>query len=232
MKITVYAICWNEIFLLPHFFKHYDFADKIVIYDNGSDDGSQEFVLNHPKGELRYYETNLEQDNFAMARVKSECWKGDSSDWVVACDVDEFLIGYEKLEEYKGQDVVFRCRGWQMVSEEVPEDFSTVTLKYPDWCCCKCICFSPRIEAIRFEPGCHRCYPKPRRKVIEGVLDLYHYNALSEEYMVERWKRYVPRMSESDLKNRFGKHYLWQEQKIREEYRKRLRDAKELAVKL
>jgi glycosyltransferase involved in cell wall biosynthesis len=222
MKITVYTICWNEIFLLPHFFKHYDWADKIVVYDNGSDDGSQEFVTSHPKGELRYYDTNLQQDNIQMAKTKNECWKGDDSDWVVVVDVDEFLIGHEKLREYEGQTLIFKCRGWQMVSEYVPTDFTVITAKYPDWCLHKCACFSPKIDGIRYEPGCHRCFPRPRGLVVDNVLDLYHYNALSEEYMVQRWKRYVERMSDVDLQNNYGKHYLWQEQRIREEFRNRL----------
>lgn len=222
MTLTVYAICWNEIFLLPHFFKHYDFADRIIIYDNGSDDGSQEFVLNHPKGVLHHYDTNGQQDNVEMKRVKNTCWKGDSSDWVIVCDVDEFVIGFEKLINYKNQLVVFDCYNWEIVYEEVPTDFSQVNLKFhhTTWSS-KCLCFNPRIRDIHYGPGCHWCFPKPKN-IIKGVLEHYHYVALSEDYMVQRWKRYVPRMSENDHKMGWASYYLMEEEKIRQEYRRRL----------
>ena len=219
--ITVYTICWNEIFLLPHFFKHYSWADKIIVYDNGSDDGSQEFIKAQPKAELRHYDTGGKIDDKAMMDLKNNCWKGDTSDWVVVCDMDEFLLYHIKLEQYKGQDVVFDCKTWEMVSETIPNDFNGVTLKYhhPHWAY-KSICFSPRIKDINFQLGCHSC--KPTAPKIKGVLEYNHYAALSADYMIKRWKIKASRFSEYNLKRKIALYYLCNERQIRREFNKRL----------
>ena len=226
MKVTVYTICWNEIFLLPHFFKHYDWADKIIVYDNDSTDGSQEFVRNHPKGELRFYNSDGKQNNWSMRDVKNNCWKGDDSDFVVVCDMDEFLIGYENLEKYKGKLVVFDCKNWEAVTEEVPTDFEKVDLffHHSKWHQ-KALCFNPRIEEIKYSIGCHWCDPKPSNRK-NRVLAYRHYVSLSEDYMVERWQRYAHRLSGADRKMGVASHNLMSEEEIRAEFRLRLAYAK------
>ena len=44
-RIHVYVVCWNEMDILPFcvdYWKRY--AEKVVVYDNGSTDGSLEFM--------------------------------------------------------------------------------------------------------------------------------------------------------------------------------------------
>ena len=41
LRVHLYAQCWNEGFMLPYFFRHYDsFVDRYVIFDDGSNDRS------------------------------------------------------------------------------------------------------------------------------------------------------------------------------------------------
>ncbi len=40
-EVHLYALCWNDRRMLPHFFKHYGcLVDRFCIFDNGSTDGS------------------------------------------------------------------------------------------------------------------------------------------------------------------------------------------------
>jgi len=223
VTFTVYALCWNEMFLLPHFFKHYEWADRIVIYDNESDDGSQEFIKKQKNAELRIYKTSGGwQDNLTMIRIKNTCWKGDTSDLVVICDMDEFLIDHEKAEPYVGNQVVFDCLWWEMVSEKVPEDFKSITMKFnPTRLGSKALCFNPTIDAINYLPGAHLCHPVPNHR-ISGVLSYNHYSALSEEYLVSRWSRYRSRTGDKDKKYGYGHHYFFSDEKIRQLYKEKL----------
>ena len=54
MTIHLYAICWNEIRLLRFFFRHYDsLVDRFVMFDDGSTDGTIEYLRGKPKVEVR-----------------------------------------------------------------------------------------------------------------------------------------------------------------------------------
>lgn len=214
MSVNVYSICWNEEFLLPYFLKHYSWANKIIIYDNGSTDNSIEIIKNHPKAELRHYETNNEQDNQTMVDLKNNCWKGDSSDWVIVCDIDEWLIDTECLKSMSGK-VVFKPEGWQMVGSGEP--IEAINRAYRDMNFDKMVCFSPRIKEINYAHGCHRAYPVDGSVI--NRMRLLHYNFISEEYMVKRWQRYVPRMSAKDKMNKWGGQYMSPEEDLRRIYR-------------
>jgi glycosyltransferase involved in cell wall biosynthesis len=224
MSTNVYTIAWNERELLPHFFKHYSFADKITVFDNGSTDGSQEIVV-RLGGELRHYFTNGEQDNEAMRAVKCECWKDSKADWVIVCDMDEFIVGSERLAEYNPADKpVFLCEAWNMICEAPPVDFSILDRACRATWFDKCLCFPPTISEINYEHGCHKAHPAGGT-IVPGVLKLYHFNMLGEDYVVKRWKRYVPRMSKNDIDHQWGFHYLQSEESIRRMWRQGMHDA-------
>ena len=48
--LHLYALCWNEEKMLPHFFRHYDaLVDRYFIFDNASSDRSREMLEAHPR---------------------------------------------------------------------------------------------------------------------------------------------------------------------------------------
>ena len=128
MKLHVYTVCWNEEELLPFFFKHYErFADKIVAYDNMSDDSTPEILGAHPLCERRAFDTGGKVRDDLLLKVKNNAWKESrgEADWVIVCDADEFifhpdLVGY--LDSCRERDITIpQPTGFSMVCDDWPE---------------------------------------------------------------------------------------------------------------
>jgi len=166
MKIWAYAICWNEAKMLPYYLRHYSqFCEKIIIYDNGSNDGSQQIIRNHPKAELRTYDTGGKIKDEVYLQIKNNCWKESRSkaDWVIVGDIDEIVYHSDlpKFLDIAGNvHSIFTPGGINMVADKFPtttgqiyEEVKTGTL-HPG--SCKPMIFDPnRVTEIAFDPGCH-----------------------------------------------------------------------------
>lgn len=80
--------------MMPFFLRHYStFADKIVVWDEQSTDGTREMVTECPVAELREWPfRGLDDEKFVLAQ--NHWWKPDRGrfDWVMWPDVDELLF--------------------------------------------------------------------------------------------------------------------------------------------
>ena len=53
MTIHLYTITWNEMAMLAFFFRHYEsWVDRFFIYDDGSTDGTLDYLRGKPNVEL------------------------------------------------------------------------------------------------------------------------------------------------------------------------------------
>ena len=214
IDVTVHTITWNEEYMLPFFIKHYSFAKKIIIHDNESTDNTEDIALTYDNVEVESYVSNDQQDNLTMVKVKNNCWKNDDTEWSIVCDVDEFLIiDWDKIATYP-KPIAFKALGVQMVGsgEPLEEINKGILVSLMN----KIVLFSSCIEETNYAPGCH--VAEPTCPVAQET-ELRHYSMLSEDYVVERYQRYVPRMSESDVHHNFGRHYLRPERYTRRRYR-------------
>jgi Glycosyl transferase family 2 len=96
MTVHLYAQCWNDEWMLPFFFRHYDrLVDRYFIYDDGSADGTWGLLRSHPKVEARRFE-RATPESFVLSEqaFSNECWKGSrgEADWVILTDIDEHLF--------------------------------------------------------------------------------------------------------------------------------------------
>ena len=85
------------------------FDERVIVYDNGSDDGSVEYLSQYPWIEVRQFKTNGFDDTANM-NIKNSCWKESIgiADFVVVSDLDECLYSpvlESELEYMKANDI-------------------------------------------------------------------------------------------------------------------------------
>jgi len=233
MKIRVYTVAWNEEKILPHFFRHYErFAEKIVVYDNGSDDGTQAIVRAHPLGELRSIDTDGVLHDGIKAELLSTCYREvrGEVDWVIAVDCDEFLfhplLG-RVLERYMRTGITLpKIGGYSMVTDDPvpdPRRFGGLLCEQyvrgaanPNFDK-RCV-FSPRID-IHFDVGQHHCHPTgPVVESEKTELKLLHYKHFAVEYVVHRYEQLRPRLSEFNRRRKLGFHYKESRRRIQKSH--------------
>lgn len=214
MTIHVYAFTWNEQRMLPFFLRHYtSFADRLVVYDNMSDDGSRAILESCPLVEVRDWDTGGYSDEDSLRDLKNNAWKESrgTADWVMVVDVDEFIYHAELvsyLERMKGH-AVLKPRGYQMWHDRFPTGSGQIydEVKIGERCpefFDKLSVFDPMVIAdINYHIGSHCAeptlhplmhldedctIPEPA-PVTPSELKLLHFKHLGWEYLYERQVR-------------------------------------------
>lgn len=218
MNIHVYTVCYNEEIMLPYFLRHYEmYAEKIIVYDNGSNDRSCEIARAHPSVELRTFDTNNELNDVAITALFNECYKESrgAADFVIVCAVDEFVHHpnlVEQLERAKALRITLPfLTGIDMVSDAPPSGdgqiYDEIKCGVPNHDYSKMALFDPRID-MQYEIGCHMANPMPRDlvQVHETDIKLLHYALLGEKYLCKKNAMYRARMSDINKRFRLGWH--------------------------
>lgn len=122
MKIWVYTICWQEAYMMPFFLRHYStFADKIIVYDEQSTDGTRELVKACPVAELRDWpHKGLNDDLFIDAIHKTYPEARGKADWVMWPDVDELLHSHDMRATLNTRESILGSIGFALISAKPP----------------------------------------------------------------------------------------------------------------
>lgn len=242
MRVDLYALCWDEIRMLPFFFRHYDnIVDRYIVFDDGSTDGSVEYLEAHPRTEVRPFE-RTHPDSFVASELDlfESCWKESRgrADWVIVINIDEFLYhpagkSYLKTCREQGFTIV-PALGYQMAAERFPEVDEPLTSQVRHgarWRLMDKLClFNPdAVDTIGYRPGRHQSFPSgnvaepPRREMI-----LLHYKYLGFEYLFERLNHLRPGFGPTDRKKHWGHKFFWKRKRVEKDFRAVMEKAEEV----
>lgn len=220
-KIWVYVIIFNEENMIPYFLMHYDFADKIIVYDNYSTDNGPNLLRCNPKVEIRYYDSQSKLDALKYVENKNNVWKEakNYADWVIVVDMDEFVyhpFGVREFLSQCGNATIVPTIGYNMANLN-ENDYLDPTKPLTSQVLCghyykpqsKTALFSPQyITEMNYSPGCHVCSPHGIVRYSSNSVLLLHYRFIfGIEYMKNRYHTFKARLSDVDKKHGFGSFY-------------------------
>lgn len=222
LKIELYLLCFNEAKMILHTLNYYSkICSKITIIDNQSTDNSIRLARNFKNVTFKSLESGNEYVEDQLTESRNNCWKGSTADYVIVCDMDEFLYDehlVEKLLQAKEQAIIMpMVIGYNMMSDDFPNDYDqpiTSQVKHGVKSCRfdKNIIFDPkRVKEINYRPGAHICYPQFYEGTVTDPLmelKLLHYKYLGRDYLYQKHEGYMNRMSEISREKKHGYEYL------------------------
>ena len=220
--------------MLPFTFRHYGpWVDRFFIFDDGSDDGSVEYLAARSDTDVVPFKRE-NPDSLILSAVLlfDQIWKQSIgvADWVVITDLDEHLThpdmpAYLMQQKSNGITAV-PALGYQMICSDLPRADSLLCRDYrmgaPWLHMSKLSIFRPdKITETNFEPGRHRAHPVgevvlPAR---DDVVNL-HYKYLGLTHTHARHRAADLRLGATDRAKTWGHKYAWSEAELGADFAK------------
>lgn len=240
-NIHVYTVCWNEIDIVKFVVDYWNqYATKIVIYDNGSTDGTIEYLSQFENIEIRHFDTDG-LDDTANMNIKNSCWKESVgiADYVVVCDFDECLFSpfLEEELDYMKENNMTLCGPVQYALQGdyypgyvdgkfLHEIITKVRLQKSNHTpnintYGKLMLFDPnKISDMNYGPGCHKAKPIGKVKLYDRnrILCIHINKGFGVEYNIQRKRILEKRISDENKKHGYAVHYSFSDDKIRQDY--------------
>jgi hypothetical protein len=214
--IWVYSLMYNERMILPFYLRHYEqFADRIIIYDHDSNDGSLELARAHPKVSIRDWSAPGIYEPMVTEFYNTVYYEARGrADWVIMVDMDEFVYYFNDLRgalsHYKNSGVeIPTVAGYTMLHDCAPLDCGNQI-----WQDCpygvrdrkfdKYAVFQPHVE-INYDHGRHRA--NPSGKIGDGLsIKLLHYRYWGEAWVKERHATHASRLHPVNISRGWGEN--------------------------
>lgn len=222
--IDLYCVCWNEIKVLPFVVGYWRrFVRHAYVYDNGSDDGTLEYLKQFDWITVYSFKTEGFNDQ-ANIDIKNNVWKDSDADYVVVCDLDECLYSTDldkMLTLCDKHNISVIKPAWHEIyywdfptynaNNLLHENADTITYTDNQFCH-KAILFNPHlVEEMNYDHGCHECHPKTKGKLLlclkEDDLKTFHCKNLGVDYVYNRCQTLEKRRSLLNIMRGWGIHY-------------------------
>ena len=232
MTIHLYTLCWNEMDILPFVVDYWKrFVTHAWVYDNGSTDGSIEYLKQFDWITVEHYESDG-MDDSKLRDIKNSKWKQSKgkADWVVVCDMDEIVYSKNILKEFEEATAngytAIDCDWYWFCEDYLPEYKNDGQLLHQK--CTKFynnpgkhLIFNPNeINEINYSIGAHTARPTGNYKPFNNNnIAVFHTNkGFGIEYKSERYKEMNNRLSEIDRKNKWSIHYGFSKEVLINDY--------------
>lgn len=211
-RVWVYSLMWNEAMFLPFYLRHYGaFAERIVIYDHHSTDGSRE-IVQAAGCEVRDYNAPGIHEPSVTA-LYNTCYHEarGQADWVIIADIDEIIVHPDWPALFVGADRAkaraLQCGGYTMMHDMPPVDdgrqiYEGYRLGVRDRTFDKVAVFRPEVN-INYDHGRHHAKPDAF-PIAPGTLKLLHYRYWGKEWLEMRHMMHAHRMSLDNRLNGWG----------------------------
>lgn len=187
MKVWVYSICKDEGEMIMDYLNHYgSFAEKIIVYDEQSTDGTREMLLANPKVEVREWpHKGLDDVKFVHCINSSYHEAAGKADWVMFPDIDELLYSpnIEHVLKNAKEDMIL-ARGFALIhdgkqvltTKSGHQIYDIIKTGYPQSNYDKYICWRPHVQ-VTHNIGRHSTDGYPHCSGVVGTvpkLKLFH----------------------------------------------------------
>ena len=197
--IQLYLFCYNEELIIESTILHYKKmfpAINITILDNESTDKSTEIAIKMGC-DIQTVKTDNILNDFTHHHLRNETWKKANVDWIIICDMDEYLCMNQTdlNEEEKSGTTLIKTQGYNMVGESHSDILDDIKIEeidrgFKDNHYSKTICFNRKnIHHMYYGGGGHDSFPVgPRVQYSKKIYPLYHYKYLGFEYFFKNYK--------------------------------------------
>lgn len=256
-KIDIYTICYNEEAIVPfmiNYWKHLK-VNHVYVADNYSTDKSVELLSQYPDWiTITKLETDNKLNDIVNIDYKNNCWKSSDADLCIVCDFDEAIFTEDIVSVYEemcscGIDAI-QCFGVWCSSEKFPilETSDELLHTLPDMKfnydknMSKTAVIRPnKLNETNYFPGAHNLNAFTKTGSSANVADgryfknpvyLLHYKDLSLDYVIRKYRSSQARLSDLNKICRYGIHYNFSDEKIRNDFEMRMKTGVDSIEKL
>ena len=210
--LTIYTISFNEELILEFMIRHYRSrfpACQIVVFDNESTDRTAAIAQDNGCIVIPH-KTNGKFYDSGQIRVKNNCWKSATTDWVLVCDTDELLdIDEHELRRIESSTTIVRSIGYNMINMRDDYDLDSMTHGSQCHLYSKNYLFNRiAISEINYGAGAHASHPIGDVRPSAVAYPAYHYRCIHPERTFEKIQQIRARLSDENICKGWGTQYM------------------------